>query len=38
MNQRGPHALLKIVEGEGHAPMYMTEDQITLVRDFLNIA
>ncbi len=36
MTQRGPRAVLKIVEGVGHAPMFMTEDQIALVRDFLN--
>lgn len=35
MSQRGPRALLKTVEGVGHAPMFMTEDQIALVRDFL---
>ena len=38
MTQRGPRALLKIVEGVGHAPMFMTEDQIALVRDFLYAA
>jgi len=38
MTQRSPRALLKIVEGVGHAPMFMTEDQITLVRDFLDVA
>lgn len=36
MTQRGPRASLKIVEGVGHAPMFMTEDQIALVRDFLD--
>ena len=35
MTQRGPKATLKVVEGVGHAPMFMSEDQIALVRDFL---
>ena len=35
MTRRGPRALLKTVEGVGHAPMLMSEDQIALVRDFL---
>ena len=35
MTRRGPRALLKVVEGVGHAPMLMSEDQIALVRDFL---
>lgn len=35
MTHRGPRALLKTVEGVGHAPMLMSEDQIALVRDFL---
>ncbi len=34
MTHRGPRALLKTVEGVGHAPMLMSEDQIALVRDF----
>jgi stage V sporulation protein SpoVS len=35
MTQRGPKAILKTVAGVGHAPMFMSEDQIDLVRDFL---
>ena len=35
MTQRGPRATLKVVAGVGHAPMFMSEDQIDLVRDFL---
>lgn len=35
MTRRGPRAVLKTVEGVGHAPMLMSEDQIALVRDFL---
>ena len=35
MTQRGPKAMLKTVAGVGHAPMFMSEDQIDLVRDFL---
>lgn len=38
MTQRGPKASLKTVEGVGHAPMFMSEDQIDLVRDFLESA
>lgn len=36
MTQRGPGALLKTVTGVGHAPMFMCDDQIQLVRDFLD--
>lgn len=36
MTRRGPQAVLKTVAGVGHAPMFMTDDQITLVRDFLS--
>lgn len=36
MSRRGPGALLKTVAGVGHAPMFMTDDQIDLVRDFLD--
>lgn len=35
MTQRGPKATLKVVAGVGHAPMFMSEDQIDLVREFL---
>lgn len=38
MTQRGPKATLKTVAGVGHAPMLMSEDQIDLVRDFLESA
>ncbi len=38
MTQRGPRAMLKTVEGVGHAPMFMSDDQIELVRDFLESA
>lgn len=38
MTQRGPRATLKTVAGVGHAPMLMTDDQIVLVRDFLESA
>lgn len=38
MTQRGPKATLKVVAGVGHAPMFMSEDQIALVRDFLESA
>lgn len=36
MTRRGPQAVLKTVAGVGHAPMFMTDDQIALVRDFLS--
>ena len=35
MTQRGPKVTLKVVAGVGHAPMFMSEDQIALVREFL---
>lgn len=35
MTQRGPRATLKTIAGVGHAPMFMSDDQISLVRDFL---
>ncbi len=38
MTQRGPKATLKTVAGVGHAPMLMSDDQIDLVRDFLESA
>ena len=38
MTQRGPCATLKTVAGVGHAPMLMSDDQIALVRDFLESA
>ena len=38
MTQRGPRATLKRVAGVGHAPMLMSEDQIALVREFLESA
>ena len=36
MTRRGPRAVLKTVAGVGHAPMFMSGDQIALVRDFLD--
>ncbi len=38
MSRRGPKATLKVVENVGHAPMFMSADQIALVRDFLELA
>lgn len=38
MTMRGPKATLKVVSGVGHAPMFMSEDQIGLVRNFLESA
>lgn len=35
MTQRGPQATLTTVPDVGHAPMFMSDDQIALVRDFL---
>ena len=35
MTRRGPRAALATVAGVGHAPMFMSDDQIALVRDFL---
>ena len=36
MSHRGPRPLLKTVAGVGHAPMFMSDDQIDLVRSFLD--
>ena len=38
MTQRGPRATLATVAGVGHAPMFMSDDQIALVRDYLEQA
>lgn len=35
MRERGPRARLVEIEGVGHAPMLLSEDQIDIVRDFL---
>ena len=35
MGERGPHAKLAEIQGVGHAPMFMTDEQISLARDFL---
>jgi pimeloyl-ACP methyl ester carboxylesterase len=35
MGERGPRAKLAEIQGVGHAPMFMTEEQISLARDFL---
>ena len=35
MTQRGPKAKVVDIEGVGHAPTLMHDDQITIVRDFL---
>jgi pimeloyl-ACP methyl ester carboxylesterase len=35
MTQRGPKAKLVEFAGVGHAPMFMHEDQIAVVRNFL---
>jgi hypothetical protein len=35
MAQRGPHATIAEVPGVGHAPMFMDEAQIAIVRNFL---
>lgn len=35
MGQRGPRASLAEIPGVGHAPMFMDEEQIAIVRDFL---
>lgn len=35
MTTRGPKATLKVVTGVGHAPMFMSYDQISIVRDYL---
>lgn len=35
MGSRGPRAKLAEIEGVGHAPMFMTDEQISIARDFL---
>jgi pimeloyl-ACP methyl ester carboxylesterase len=35
MTRRGPRAQAAEIPGVGHAPMFMDEDQIAIVRDFL---
>ncbi|MER2541134.1 MAG: alpha/beta hydrolase [Azonexus sp.] len=35
MGERGPRAKLAEISGVGHAPMFMTDEQISLARDFL---
>lgn len=35
MSERGPRAALVEIPGVGHAPMFLDEDQIAIVRDFL---
>ena len=35
MGERGPRAKLAEIPGVGHAPMFVTDDQIAVVRDFL---
>lgn len=35
MGQRGPNAGLAEVPGVGHAPMFLSGDQVSIVRDFL---
>lgn len=35
MGLRGPRARLAEIQGVGHAPMFMTEEQISIARDFL---
>lgn len=35
MGERGPRAGLAEVPGVGHAPMFLSEDQVSIVRDFL---
>lgn len=35
MGERGPRAKLAEVPGVGHAPMFLSEDQISIVRNFL---
>ena len=36
MSRRGPCATLATIAGVGHAPMFMSDDQIALVRGFLD--
>ena len=35
MAERGPRAKLAEIPGVGHAPMFMDDHQVALVRDFL---
>jgi pimeloyl-ACP methyl ester carboxylesterase len=35
MGERGPRAKLAEIQGVGHAPMFLTEEQISLTREFL---
>jgi pimeloyl-ACP methyl ester carboxylesterase len=35
MGQRGPHAELVVIKNVGHAPTFMSDDQIKIARDFL---
>ncbi len=35
MAERGPRAKLAEIPGVGHAPMFMSDDQVAVVRDFL---
>lgn len=35
MKQRGPKAQLKVIKGVGHAPTFMSDEQITVVKEFL---
>ena len=35
MKQRGPKAQLKVIKGVGHAPTFMSDEQINLVKEFL---
>lgn len=35
MGERGPRAKLAEIPGVGHAPMFLSADQIAVVRDFL---
>jgi hypothetical protein len=35
MTQRGPKATLVEFQAVGHAPMLMSDEQVTVVRDFL---
>jgi hypothetical protein len=35
MAHRGPHATIAEVPGVGHAPMFMDDAQIAIVRNFL---
>lgn len=37
MTQRGPGATLETLSGVGHAPMFMSDDQVALVRHFLEL-